>query len=429
MTSAETLEGRARSRGSAAPTWLALVATLAGLVLAFRLKAPCLTNPWIDRFEYRHFCYNDLQPLFGHRGISEGRLPYLEFVPFEYPVLTGAFMYLMGALLSGLVAASVVPSSSDSAYFVVSALFLAPFAVAVTLLLRPHVTRGRLMLWAVGTPTILYSFHNWELLAVAGAVWSLVELERRRFGLAGLGLGLGASAKLFPAFLVPGALLGRWAERDRRGAVRLLLAAAAAAAVVNVPVMVLSLRGWLSTWTFHADRYPDFGTVWYWIAHHGRRLLPPPGPWDPGPHSVYQDVVSVLSLILFAAGSLWYLRRGWGRRHGPDGYPVASVGLGILTLFLLVSKVHSPQYALWLVPLLVLLDVPLVLVLAYFVADIAVFISIFSWFTVLDAPAPAWKGLSELSVLARALALGGLAWWATRALRIRPEDPEASGRA
>lgn len=404
-------------RGRTAPRWLAVVATLAGLALGYLVKAPCVERPWVDRFEYRRLCYNDLQPLFHARGIGRGELPYRD-VEVEYPVLTGTFMYLAGRALR-VVAGPVRGATSDPSYFVVSALLLAPFGLAVTVLLRPHVTRGRLMLWAIGTPTMLYAFHNWELIAVAGGVWGMVELERGRSGLAGAGLGLGASAKLYPLFLLPGAVLGRWAGGDRRGGVRVALGFAGAAALANVPWILVSWRGWLATWTFHARRYPDFGTVWYWAAHHGRRLLPS-GWWDPGADG-YRDFVSVVSLLLFAGGSLWFLRRGWARRGEAGGYPVAATGLGILSAFLLVSKVHSPQYALWIVPMLALLDVPAWLVAAYLAADLAVHVAIFQWFVVFSEPAPAWKGLSEVAVLGRAAALWGLVWWAARARRLRPE--------
>lgn len=467
----------ARSRSGPAPLWLALLATAVGLLLAYLLKSPCIRHPWADSFQYRHLCYNDIQPLFGVRGVSKGLVPYRD-VRLEYPVLTGSFMYVagwilrrihalvrpsspganpvyqsaallallalgaaflirpgrrlvlkvagtllvVGALVGVAVRLGALAENSDRDYFTLTVLLLAPFALAVTLLLRTRVTRGRLMLWAAGTPMVLYAFHNWDLLAVAGAVWGLVELERRRWGLAGVGLALGASAKLFPAFLLPGSLLGRWVVGDREGSWRLALGFGLAAAIVNIPWMLAAPKGWMGVWTFHAHRYPDFGTAWYWVAHHGRRLLPVAG-WDPAPagqQGWYQSAVDVGSLVLFGAGAAWFVWIGWRRRREPGGYPVVAIALGILALFLLTSKVHSPQYALWVVPLLVMLDVPWWLVLAYLGTDLAVYVSGFYFFTVMGAPAPGWKGIFELAVLFRGAALGGLAWWATRARRLWP---------
>lgn len=462
--------------------WLGVAATLLGLALAWWVKGPCASNPWADNFQYRRLCYNDLQPLAGGRGILQGDVPYRDH-ELEYPVLTGTFMYgagvllrwiagmgsaarespwlLVGAVLAAgagtvwaamrsrgmakaasvlaftvagvllAVWAGAIRNNSDPDYFRLSSILLAPFALAVTLVLRPHVTRERLLLWAVGSPLVLYAFHNWDLLAVAGAAWGLAELERGRHARAGAGLGLGASAKLYPGFLFPGALLERLAAKDLAGARRLTAWFVGVAVAVNLTWFLLSPSGWIGIWTFHADRYPDFGTVWYWLAHHGRRLLPSPG-WDPFPApavSWYQALASYLSLLLFAAGALWFLWQGWRRAEREGRYPTAAVGLGIVALFLLVSKVHSPQYALWLVPLVVMLDVPWRYVFAYLVGDLGVFVAGFTYFTVMSNPAPGWMGIMEVAVLVRAAALGFLVWYAPRANRLQPAGtPQAATR-
>jgi hypothetical protein len=176
----------------------------------------------------------------------------------------------------------------------------------------------------------------------------------------------------------------------------------------------------MAVWRFHSRRFPDFGTVWHWIGHHGSSVFPATW-WNPGTTS-YRDFISVLSLVLFAVGTAFFLWHSWRRRAGADGFPVAATGLGILCIFLLVSKVHSPQYALWIVPFLVLLDVPRRWVFLYLAADVAVYVSGFYWFTVFNAPAPGWRGIFESSVFVRAAALGLLAWWATRAKRLKPES-------
>lgn len=433
------LQGRER-RFEPASVWLALSVTGVALAIGFLIKFQCVLHAWADNFQYRRLCYNDIQPLFGVRGISRGLLPYRD-VLVEYPVLTGTFMDLVGRLQRAMVEWGWLENNGDSAYFGLTALFLVPFAGAVTLLLRPRVTRQRLMLWAAGTPIIFYAFHNWDLLAVAAAVWGLVALERQRAGIAGTAWALGASTKLFPAFLVPGAVLARWADGDRSAARRLIGALFAVFLAVNLPWLIvaqgdpstggesaadlegLTLRepgtnGWMEVWVFHADRYPDFGTAWYWIAKYGRAVHPASF-WNPGQPG-YRDFVSLASLALFVVGSAALLRRGWARRLEPQGYPVAAVGLGILCVFLLTSKVHSPQYALWIVPFLALLNIPWSLALGYLAADLLVFVSGFYYFTVMTQSAPAWQGVFEASVWARVVALAALAWASIRATRLEP---------
>lgn len=424
-----------------APLGFAAGMTAVGLVIGYLIKNQCVTNVWADNFQYTHFCYNEIQALFVARGINLGLIPYID-TRFEYPVLTGMFMDLAGRVLRALVRLGVVDANGDGGYLAVSALMLAPFAFAVTLMLRPRVSRARLMIWAVGAPCILYIFHNWDLLAVCGAVWGLVSLERSRISVAGSALAVGASAKLFPVFFMPAALLGRWAANDRRGARNLLLGFLATYVLINLPWYLLSggpprvlglpglsgvdlrqpgTNGWMQVWLFHADRYPDYWTVWYWIAKYGR-LVKPDTWWNVG-QTGYRDFVNLASLVLFAFGSLWVLWKGWKRRgvDGAGSYPVAAVSLGILALFLLTSKVYSPQYALWMVPLLVLLNIAWRLVFAYMAAEVAVLVSGFFWFTVIDQPAPAWLGALEAAVWVRALVLLLLLRFSLSAVRALPQ--------
>ena len=420
-----------------APLGLALGMAAAGLLAAFGLKYQCAANGWGDGYQYTHLCYNEIQALFGVRGIQAGLLPYRD-TAFEYPVLTGMFMDLAGRVLRWLVDVELAGANSDRNYLVVSSVMLAPFSLAVTLLLRPRVGAGRLALWAVGAPTILYTFHNWDILAVCGAAWGLAAYERNRRGLAGSALAAGATAKLYPAFLAPGLVLARWAEKDWQGAVRVIAGFGAVYAALNVPWIILAggppqatpdqfpgvdlrdpaTNGWLGVWLFHAERNPDIWTVWYWLGERAQGLQA--NPWWGGS---FRGFVSLTSFALFAAATGYMLVRGWMRRSEPQGFPVVAVGLGIVLAFLITSKVYSPQYALWAVPMLVMLDIRVRWVLAYFLSEFAVLVAGFGWFTVFDEPEPGWKDLLEVAVLARAALLCVLFWQATRAVRLLPEGP------
>lgn len=422
---------------------LALGMAAVGLAAAFALKFQCVAHGWADGYQYTHLCYNEIQALFGVRGIQAGLLPYRD-TAFEYPVLTGMFMDGAGRVLRGLVDLGLAPENGDRSYLVVSSILLAPFSLAVTLLLRPRVPAGRLALWAVGAPTILYTFHNWDILAVWGAAWGLASYERNRLGLAGGALAAGASAKLYPAFLAPGAVLARWAERDWRGSLRVIGGFAAVYAVLNVPWIVIGggepralaeqfpgvdlrdpgTNGWLGVWLFHAERGPDIWTIWYWLGDRAHGLSR--DPWWGGD---YTGFVSLTSFGLFALGTAYQLVRGWVRRAEPQGYPVVAAGLGIVVAFLITSKVYSPQYALWAVPMLVMLDIRVRCILAYFVSEFAVLVTGFGWFTDFDNPDTGWRSLLEVAVIARAGILCLLFWQASRASRLLPGAPADQRRS
>ncbi|HEU5002927.1 MAG TPA: glycosyltransferase 87 family protein [Actinomycetota bacterium] len=414
--------GGARGRvAPAASVGFALLAAAVGLFIAYAMKQPCLSHGWANFFQYRHLCYNDIQPLFYGRKVSTGAVPYKD-VTVEYPVLIGSFMYGVGRLLALLVKLNVAGTYSDPQYFQLTAVLLAPCSVAITMLLRPRVTRARLLLWAIGTPTILYSFLNWDLLAVVCLIWGLVEVERKRWGWAGIALGLGASAKLFPGFALPAVFLAVIAVGDRRGARRLVAGFVGTVAAANLPWMVATFSGWMGIWKFQAGRYPDFGTIWYWVARVAAQYSSSPFWESPGG---WGGFIGEAGMVGFGLGSLMLLWIGWRRRQEPGGYPVAAVTLGILALFLVLSKVNSPQYALWIAPLLVLLDVPWWQIGFYLATDLLLFVSGFYWFTVPDFPGPSgWQHLFTLAVFARALALLFFVLRAAgRATRLRPGLP------
>lgn len=413
---------------------LAAGMSVVGLLAAFGLKYQCVAHGWGDAYQYTHLCYNEIQALFGPRGIQAGLLPYRD-TAFEYPVLTGMFMDLAGRVLRGLVDLGLAPENSDRGYFVVSSILLAPISMAVTLLLRRRVSAARLALWAVGAPTILYTFHNWDILAVVGAAWALAAYERDRHASAGVAVAAGTSAKLYPAFLAPGMVLARWAEKDRRGSLKLIAGFLVAYAIFNVPWILIAggpshadpgqfagvdlrdpaINGWLRVWLFHAGRYPDIWTIWYWLGQRVTGLQYNP-PWG----GSFAGFVSVTSFGVFVAATVFAMIRGWFRRGEPEGFPVVATGLGIVVAFLLTSKVYSPQYALWSVPLLVMLDVRVRLIIGYFAAEFAVLVAGFGWFTVFNEPSPIWENLLEFAVWGRAAVLCLLFWKAATAKRLEP---------
>jgi uncharacterized membrane protein len=359
--------------------------------------------------------------------VDRGLVPYTD-ITVEYPVLIGTFMYLAGRLLAFLTHVGLAAGYTDPSYFQITALLLWPFSFAVTLLLRPRVTAGRLMLWAIGTPTIFYTFLNWDILAVAPMIWGLVEVEKRRWGWAGFAFALGASAKLFPAFVLPCAFLAAWTARDRKGASRLVNSFGVGVVLANVPWMIASLSGWMAVWKFHAARFPDLGTTWYWLAQAGYAYVRPSRWWNMVGGG-WGGLVGTGGLVVFGLASLLILWVGWRRRDEPGGYPVVPTALAIIASFMVLSKVHSPQYALWVMPLIAMVDIPWRQVFAYLASDAVLFVSGWWWYTKpnpFTPPAPMAEKIFVLAVFARSIALIVIAVYAARqGRRLQPVAADA----
>jgi hypothetical protein len=140
--------------------------------------------------------------------------------------------------------------------------------------------------------------------------------------------------------------------------------------------------------------------------------------------------VNALSATAFLAIA-WGLWTTAGRRLAPTD--VWRFGFPVLVVFLLTSKVYSPQYGLWLLPWFALVLPDLRLFVAFQLADVAVFVTRFQFFARLEGIGeglPQWT--FELAVLVRAVILIGcvLAWKRRVGGRGEPrEAPALAGTA
>jgi uncharacterized membrane protein len=198
------------------------------------------------------------------------------------------------------------------------------------------------------SPILIFQiFTNFDALATALAIGGLLAWSRRRPTLAGVLIGLGVAAKLYPAlFLLPllvlGVRTGRLAEAVRTAAV-----AAITWVLINLPVMLLYPRGWSEFFRLNTRRTQDMDSIFNVITSFTgwQGLDPGLGFWQPP--VVLNAVVAVLFGLCCAA--IGYI--AWTAPQRPR---VAQLAFLMVAAFLLVNKVWSPQFSLWLVPLAVL---------------------------------------------------------------------------
>ncbi|WP_308259198.1 glycosyltransferase family 87 protein [Pseudonocardia sp. H11422] len=395
-----SVSGVLRGERSPGALVLAVLVLLTGvaLVLGFANKARCVgpdfngagrSTPDYDVRIDRDVCYSDIQHLWLGRDVDRHTFPYVDgsITPdgklvggtVEYPVLTGLLIW-GGALFA----------STDGGFLLGSALLMAPFGL-VTGWLLGRLARWRALLWALGPPLVLYAFHNWDLPVVACAVgavfvvhgWRTTLSLPQRATVAAVLLGLGFAFKLYPgAFVLPLALyvltrggrVGGSAATglDWRGALRVPVAAGLTVVLANLPFAIAGYEGWRASFTFQQRRSVDITTnsIWFW----GFRPASNPD------NAVFQNTIDWLSPTLVLLSFAVAVAVGWWRWRREGVYPWIGVSAAMLCGFLLLHKVHSPQYTLWLLPFFVLLQVPWSVVIAYLLADLAMGIGIFRWF-------------------------------------------------
>ena len=383
-----------------------LAATLFTLGAGAALKAHCASGAWKDGRQYRDYCYSDIVPLYRSEHLTAGRLPYIDACHSsrpcdEYPPVTMYFLRAAAWL-----------SRSPASFFWVNALALSILGLLTAWFLW-QLAGMRALYFALAPTLLLYGFMNWDLVAVALTTAATVLFLRKRDGWAGVLLGVGVAAKLYPALVLAAFALHRLRDRQRRAAAVMSAAAAATWAVINVPFMVTALHSWAYFFTWNAGRTADWDSIWFAACTRyigGSSYCP----WAPNVISEFE-----LAGLVAVVGTAW-----WVRRRRCPSFPRWELAFPFVAGALLASKVYSPQYSLWLLPWFALMGVGPWLFAAFEAAEVAVFLTRFSWFGRLfhDVGSASFAtyhgapiGAFEIAVLIRdVLLVLAIAHWARR---------------
>jgi uncharacterized membrane protein len=190
---------------------------------------------------------------------------------------------------------------------------------------------------------ILSRFDLWPALLATAAVAALLE-ERHKLGW-GL-LGAAVAAKLWPLVLVPLALT--WSVRRGRGWAS--LTGVAVVAAVFVPFVVLAPHGVWESLRGQASRplqIESLGAAFFTTFGHPQ-VISSHGSQNVAGHAGVAAFFAVLQVVVLLA--LWIaFARGPATRERFLRYSAAAV-----CAFVAFGKVLSPQFLLWLVPLVLL---------------------------------------------------------------------------
>jgi uncharacterized membrane protein len=339
------------ARGSRLWTPARVVIVLAVLVFCLHWvqKSPCQDGAWQDLSQYRNFCYTDVLALYYAEHLNTGAVPYFDW-PVEYPVLTGAFMGLIGLPVHDLALHNPTLNQGE-AFYNLNALVLSAFgiaAIAAVLALRRRRPWDAAM-FALAPALVVTATVNWDLLAVGLTVFFVYAWARRRPWIAGILLGLAVAAKFYP-FLFAGPLLvlalrtGRW-----RAALTTVIAAVGTWVAVNAPVFLFAQDGWARFWELSSTRGIDWGTLWYMGNH------------VEFPNSIgiffvnfLAGHISLLNVVIYCVLGLLCLGVAWLALTALQTPRLSQLLFLVVALFLLSSKVWSQQFVLWLIPLAVL---------------------------------------------------------------------------
>jgi uncharacterized membrane protein len=300
---------------------LALLASL----LSFAKFNYCAETGWQTPGQYVHACYSDIPALYGERGLDKGVWAYNNGEnSVEYPVVQGAIMWA---------SAKLIPDGVNN-YFYGSALLLALLFIFIALIvfrIRPEF--GYLLPLAPAAIASLYI--NWDLWAIAAMMLAIYWFDRKQDYASAFALGIAISTKFLPIFLLIPIALIYFRREDLLKFVKYSAVVVATFVAINLPVALTTFDGWWRFYSLNLNRGSDWGSLWYALSNLGLDLT-------------HQNYLSVLLLLIaITLFSLFFLQT-------VDVLKLAHVALFIMVAVMAVSKVYSPQYVLWLVPLAVI---------------------------------------------------------------------------
>lgn len=421
------------------PLRVMLVFGLVFLALGWSTKAACLQSTgtgtgdqrvanWNNQRAYYELCYSDTVPLYGAELLNQGKFPYksswTETDPhgtpqlrfdgrtavryMEYPVVTGVYQYAAMTVAKTYTALSklmTIPVVAEVVMFFNIAAFGLALAWLATIWATTSLAGRRIWDAALvsASPLVIFQiFTNFDALATAFATGGLLAWARKRPILAGVLIGLGIAAKLYPVlFLIPLVALSIRTGR-LNDAIRATLAAAGTWLLVNLPMMALYPRGWSEFFRLNTRRGDDMDSLYNVIKSFTgwQGFDPTLGFWEPP--RVLNAVVA--ALCVFSCAAIAYLAL-----TAPQRPRVAQLTFLVVAAFLLSNKVWSPQFSLWLVPLAALAVPHHRVLLAWMTVDALVWIPRMYYLYFYDNPN---RGLPEqwftATVLLRDIAVAAL---------------------
>ncbi|MFZ9309280.1 MAG: hypothetical protein ACO3XJ_00415 [Candidatus Nanopelagicales bacterium] len=310
-----------------------LLITALSSLLGYFVKIQCVLPFSLSIFsDVVRTCYSDISTLYGARDFYLGIIPYFQIQTdgqyLEYPVLIGLQMLITSVLTNNL-----FPGSWQFFSIVNWAINLVYTLVAVWYL---HKISPRAARWFSLSPALLLVLGiNWDAMAIMLMIFGIYFYQQKRYSHMGIALGLGMSAKLFPILLLPIAVIYFYESKNFRAIFQSILSAFTSWLAVNLIFIVFAFDGWIRFFEFSRERGIDFGSPYLAL-----QFL-----------SDVQVSASEANTIGLVGVTATYFAIYIFRKRLDF---IVAVTL-VITVFVLINKVYSPQFWLWLAPLLALI--------------------------------------------------------------------------
>lgn len=301
-----------------------LLAVIASL-FSFAKFSQCAGTTWAGPHQYIHACYSDLPALFSERTFGKGGWVFSGGdQAAEYPALQSVVMW----------ATAQISPDGPLSYFNFSAILLALlfiYSVYLIYRMKPEIA----VVYALAPTGVLALFINWDLWAIPTMLLAIYWFDRKREYASAAILGISIATKFFPIVLLLPILIIYIRRQEVKGAIEYLALTLGTFIAINIPFALTTPEGWWRFYKLNLNRDADWGSLWYALSVFGVNLA----------HINYLSILTLLIGVSIVAIFLLQTR---------DVLTLAESSLYIFIVLLAVTKVYSPQYVLWLTPLVLL---------------------------------------------------------------------------
>ena len=300
---------------------LAIIASL----FSFAKFSQCASTTWAGPNQYIHACYSDLPALFSERTFGKGGWVFSGGdQAAEYPALQGLAMW----------ASAKVSPDGPVSYFNFSAILLALlfiFSAYLVYRMKPEIA----VVYALAPTGILALYINWDLWAIPTMLLAIYWFDRKKEYASAVILGVSIATKFFPIVLLLPILIIYIRRHQTKRAIEYLTLSLGTFITINLPFALTTPEGWWRFYSLNLGRDADWGSLWYALSVFGINLA-------------NINYLSILTLLIGVAIVAIFLLQT------KDVLTLAESSLYIFIVLLAVTKVYSPQYVLWLTPLVLL---------------------------------------------------------------------------
>jgi uncharacterized membrane protein len=306
-------------------TRLVILAAILVSLLSFAKFEHCQSIGWSQPGTDVHECYTDISALFGERALNTGQWAYSSpDNAVEYPVLQGTIMWLTAKVAAGDI----------NKYYYINIGLIALLFIGSALALnkiKPELN----YLYLFAPTSALALFINWDLWAIVTMLLAIYWFDRKRYLLSATIMAISIATKFFPIVLLMAVGVIFIRNREYRKLIQYFSVTIGLYLLINLPYAITTPKGWWRFFDMNIHRLPDWGSLWLGIEIYKI-------------HIAGFNYISLLAILLPVLALLFFLF------STVKVLSLAESSIFFLAIVMTFGKVYSPQYVLWLTPLVVI---------------------------------------------------------------------------